>query len=189
MTSYRLLTGETIDLAGLPSEGRQYLEELRSDAAGKGVDYFDLLRRVKGPSAFLLDGGRITPMVAASLLYRVAHDVADRIGIEQGYVLAPDTVLPDDLEEDLGLLSLTEAADLIGITRPATHEAIRKGRLRGRRIGNAWVVRRDDAQEYRRSRDGAARSNPKKSTTEEPAPSARQPARRVAGARAKKAAR
>ena len=151
MTTYTLLSGEPLDLSGLANEERRYLEELVGDA-GNGVDYFDLLRRVKGRDALPLRGGAITPVIVSSVLYRAAHDIADRVGIEQGYLLAPDVKRPTDLGVDDDLLSLTEAARVIGITRPAAHQAVKEERLRGRRVGNAWVIRRRDAEEFKLNR-------------------------------------
>ena len=56
------------------------------------------------------------------------------------------------MKHDAELLSLTETADLIGITRPAAHQALVEERLTGQRVGNAWVVRRPDAEAFRRGR-------------------------------------
>jgi len=151
MKTYTLLSGEILDLSGLGGDENLYLQELTRDA-GSGLDYFDLLRRVKGRDALPLRGGPITPAIAGSMLYRVAHDLADRVGIEQGHLLAPDVERPRNLGVEDDLLSLTEAAALIGITRPATHQALKEERLRGRRVGNAWVIRRVDAKEFRDSR-------------------------------------
>jgi excisionase family DNA binding protein len=152
MNSYDLINGEALKLSGLTDADRDFLQHLSADAAG-GADYFDLLRRVKGPGALPLRGGPITPAVARSVLYRIAHDIADRVGIQQGYLLAP-SVGATGVEPGGDLLSLTEAAELIGISRPATHQALVEGRLRGHRVGNAWIVRRADAEAF-----GASRSN------------------------------
>lgn len=153
METYELLSGEVLSLSGLADAAREFLNELSEDAA-RGVDYFDLLRRVKGPQALPLRGGPITPAIAASALYRVAHDIADRIGIKQGYLLAQDVTRPLDAAADL--LSLTEASELVGITRPATHQALLERRLSGQRVGNAWVVRRADAEAFKRTRSSRA---------------------------------
>ena len=151
METHELVTGETLRLSKLSNEERAFLRRLAKDAKG-GADYFDLLRRVKGPKALPLRGGPITPAIAASVLYRTAHDLADRVGIEQGYLLAPDVARSVEANGTGDLLSLTEAADFIGITRPAAHQALTEKRLRGRRVGNAWVVARADAETFRKSR-------------------------------------
>jgi hypothetical protein len=151
METHKLLTGETLGLSKLTDEERAFLRRLAKDAKG-GADYFDLLRRVKGPKALPLRGGPITPAIAGSVLYRAAHDIADRVGIEQGYLLAPEVARSVDANGAGDLLSLTEAADFIGITRPAAHQALTEGRLRGRRVGNAWVVAKADAETFRKSR-------------------------------------
>jgi hypothetical protein len=155
METHKLLTGETMSLSKLNVEERTFLRRLAKDAKG-GADYFDLLRRVKGPKALPLRGGPITPAIAASVLYRAAHDIADRTGIEEGYLLALDVARSVEANSTGDLLSLTEAADFIGITRPAAHQALTEKRLRGRRVGNAWVVATVDAEAFRRARSTRA---------------------------------
>jgi hypothetical protein len=149
--TYTLLSGEIISLLGLSPADHQYLLKLNSDARGD-VDYFDLLRRVKGPESPLLRDGRITKEVVRSAVYRAAHDIADRAGIEQGYLLAPDVEQPATLGASEKLLSLTEAAEVIGISRPATHQALVEGRLPGQKVGNAWVTTKTDAEAFKRKR-------------------------------------
>lgn len=160
MTNHKLLSGNVVQLEGLTSEEAKFLEELQADAGRKDADYFELLRRVKGPDAVPLRGGRITPEVSRSALYLAAHDIVDRIGIEQGYVLAPDIKV--EVPEDRALLSLTEAAELIGISRPATHQALVEKRLVGWRVGNAWVVDKVDAERFVREKRKRSRSQPRK---------------------------
>jgi hypothetical protein len=151
METHKLLTGETLDLSKLAEKERGFLRRLAREAE-RGADYFELLRRVKGPKAIPLRGGPITPVIAASALYRVAHDIADRVGIEQGYVLAPAVAQSVEAAGPGDFLSLTEAADLIGITRPAAHQALVEKRLPGRRVGKAWVVTRTDAEAFKITR-------------------------------------
>jgi excisionase family DNA binding protein len=151
METHELLAGEKLSLAGLGDEDRAFLRRLAGDAE-RDTEYFTLLRRVKGPGALPLRGGAITPAIATSVLYRVAHDIADRVGIAQGYLLAPDVARSKEAKFGGDLLSLTEAAELIGITRPAAHQALVEQRLRGWRVGNAWVVKRTDAEAYRKAR-------------------------------------
>ncbi len=166
MESHKLLTGETLRFSKLNEEERAFLRRLAKDAKA-GADYFDLLRRVKGSKALPLGGGPITPAIAVSVLYRVAHDIADRTGVEQGYLLAPDVARSVEANGTGDLLSLTEAADFIGITRPAAHQALTEKRLQGRRVGNAWVVARADADAFRQARstraDGAKGGRPARS--------------------------
>ncbi len=171
METHKLLTGEVLSLSGLADSEREFLKRLSRDA-DRGADYFDLLRRVKGPKALPRGGGPITSATATSVLYRVAHDIADRIGINQGYLLAPDIARSVNAEADL--LSLTEAAEMIGITRPATHQALLEGRLSGQRVGNAWIVRRTDAEAFKRARSSRAG---------DPPTSARGDTRRIGGSR------
>ena len=150
MTKHRLISGEILDLSGLEHDERRYLNQLTEDS--KECDYFDLLRKVKGPDALPLRGAPVTPTIIANLVYRVAHDIADRVGIHQGYLLAPGVARSLDVEAGTSLLSLTEAAELIGISRPATHQALVEERLAGQRVGRAWVVKESDAKAFKKAR-------------------------------------
>lgn len=165
--AHQLLTGETLNLSTLNADERDFLAVLTQDAEG-GADYFELLRRVKGPGALPLRGGPITPAIAASVFYRAAHDIVDRVGIDQGYVLAPDVAIDRKSLPAQGheLMSLTEAAEFIGITRPAAHQALVEGRLNGRRVGNAWVVMKVDAERFKQTRTKRTRkkTRPKEKT-------------------------
>lgn len=149
---HQLLAGEVLDLPEMAASESEYLRKLAEDAS-RGDDYFALLWRVKGRGALPVGNGPITPTIAGSALFRVAHDIVDRVGIKQGYLLDPHVQRPTDLGVNDDLLSLTETAELIGITRPATHEALGKGRLKGRRVGNAWVIRRADAEAFKNARE------------------------------------
>lgn len=152
-SKHTLLTGETLDLSALDPAEVNYFARLQRDAQQADADYFDLLRQVKGPEALPRRGGVITPAIARSALYRAAHDIADRVGVQQGHVLAPN-VDTTGLAQNGHLLSMTEAAEHIGITRPAVHQALREGRLKGQQVGNAWIVHKADADAFRREREG-----------------------------------
>ncbi|MEW6363223.1 MAG: hypothetical protein AB1714_01140 [Acidobacteriota bacterium] len=152
MDSYTLLSGEIVDLRSLSPEGRRFLSRLKATARKKGEeDYFDLLRAVKGPGAFPLRGGPITPEVAVSPLYRVAHDIVDRVGIEQGYLLPPGAAV--DMPRTGEWISMTQAAELIGVSRTAVHQALLEKRLEGLRVGNAWTIERRRAIAYKERRE------------------------------------
>jgi excisionase family DNA binding protein len=164
MAEHKLLDGEVVETSGFSEAEHRFLKKL-ADEGRRGAEYFDLLRRVKGQGALPLRGGRLTPQIATSAFYRVAHDIADRVGIEQGYLLAPDVERPVGTRVERDLLSLTEAAELIGISRPAAHQALVEGRLKGQRVGNAWVVRRADATAFKETRDGRGGGSPMEATS------------------------
>jgi excisionase family DNA binding protein len=50
--------------------------------------------------------------------------------------------------EKTDLLSLTEVAEMLKITRPSVFEAITSGRLPATKIGSQWVVSRGDLESY-----------------------------------------
>jgi len=52
---------------------------------------------------------------------------------------------PDGMERDKhipDLISITEAAEMLDISRQAVHQMIQKGQLVGAQIGTTWVFRR-----------------------------------------------
>jgi len=60
------------------------------------------------------------------------------------------------------MISVAQAADLIGISRAAVYKAIERGALRTRRIGNVTIVDRKSAAEYRERRSAGEESTPAK---------------------------
>jgi excisionase family DNA binding protein len=175
--AYRLLDGRTIDLRGLTVRERAFLADLQK--MGKAdISYFEIERVAVGPGSPALGGrNRVDTRIAETPLYLAAEDIATRAGIEQGLVLAPEheakrAVAPSDGS----MISVTQAAELIGVSRTAVYKAIEKGTLRATRIGNVTVVDRAFALAYREHRSaengsGArAASAPKKgSSIEHPA--------------------
>ncbi|MFQ5745179.1 MAG: helix-turn-helix domain-containing protein [Acidobacteriota bacterium] len=79
----------------------------------------------------------MTREIHESPLYRVAEDIVDRVGIEQG-VIAPG---PEDrLELTDEIMGTAEAAERLGISRSAVVKAAQAGRLKGKKIGNTWAL-------------------------------------------------
>lgn len=149
---HTLLDGRTIELGELPEGDRAYLDELARDA-GAGAPYFELLHRVKGPRAHTTraTGGMVTAEVLASALYLVAQDIADRAGISQGKLAPPRNAQPAEL------LSVPEAANVLGVSRQAVNDAIARGRLHASKVGGTYVVRLQDLRAYEQGRDPRGR--------------------------------
>jgi excisionase family DNA binding protein len=147
MTSptYRLLDGGMVAVDNLPREDLAFLLDLQRRAM-EGEDYFDLERAVCGPGAYPLKGSpRVTREVHRTPLFRVAEDIAYRVGIEQGF-LAPNE--EDDLVPTEGIMSVSEAAEELGITRSAVVKAARVGRIKGKKIGRTWALLRRSVESY-----------------------------------------
>lgn len=158
MRSHRLLDGRRIDLAEVNAREQAFLTDLQR-MARRGVSYFEVYRAAVGPGSPALQGrNRIDRRIVESPLYLVARDIATRVGITQGLVLAPEhenerATAP----ADASMISVAQAADLIGITRAAIYKAIEKGALEAIRIGNVTVVKRASAHAYRERRDSVDR--------------------------------
>lgn len=143
---YRLLDGEEVDLGPLPKGDLTFLLDLQRRAM-EDEDYFDLERAVCGPGAYPLKGvPRVTSAVHRTRLFRVSEDIAYRAGIRQG-VIAPNKA--DELVPTEGIMSVSEAAEELGITRSAVIKAAQVGRLRGKKIGNAWAILKRAVKGYR----------------------------------------
>lgn len=139
------MQGEVIPLDDFSKDDLAFLVELQQRAR-EGEDYFSLDRDVRGPDAYPLKGrGRVTEDVQRSPLFRVAGDIVDRAGIEQG-VLAPGEGDKVDLTTDV--LSAREAAEHLNITKSAVIKALHSGRLVGTKVGNTWAVLRRSVESY-----------------------------------------
>ncbi len=143
--NYELLNGETLDLSPLPKQDVEFLLDLMQRAMND-EDYFDLERRVCGQGAYTLKGSvRVTREVHDTPLFRAAEDIVDRAGIRQG-ALAPD---PGDERVPIeDIVSVTEAAEALRITRSAVIKAAQAGRIKGKKIGQTWALLRRSVDSY-----------------------------------------
>jgi hypothetical protein len=103
------------------------LEKMKKQA----VSYFEIYRTALGSGSPALAGrARVDKRVTGSDLYQVARDIATRAGIEQGLILAPQHEGERaNASADASMISVTQAAELIGITRAAVYKAVQKGAL------------------------------------------------------------
>jgi len=142
---YQLLNGETLDLSRLPKADMEFLIDLMQRAMND-EDYFDLDRHVCGQGAYPLKGsGRVTREIHDAPLFRAAEDIVDRVGIRQG-ALAPDP--GDERVPTEEIVSVTEAAAALGITRSAVIKAAQAGRIKGKKIGHTWALLRRSVESY-----------------------------------------
>lgn len=148
-----LVDGRAIELHELDARQRAFLADLEK-MRRQGVSYFEIYRAALGPGSPALQGRtRVDRKLAASPIYLAAQDIATRAGIEQGLILAPEHE-PERAKAptDASMISVAQAAALIGITRAAVYKAIEKGALAALHIGNVTVVKRDAAITYKDGR-------------------------------------
>jgi hypothetical protein len=148
-----LLDGRTVELGALDVRQRAFLADLEK-MQRQGVSYFEIYRTALGPGSLALQGrSRVDRKLAESSLYLAAQDIATRAGISQGLILAPDHERERaKAPVDSSMISVTQAAALIGITRAAVYKAIEKQALLALHIGNVTVVNREAALAYRDGR-------------------------------------
>lgn len=146
---HTLLNGQIVDLSRLSRPDIQFLLDLMRRAL-EDEDYFVLERCVCGPGAYPLKGSpRVTREIHGRPLFRVAEDIVDRAGIRQG-VLAPDP--GDERAPTEEIVSVTDAAKALGITRSAVVKAAHAGRIKGKKIGHTWALLRGSVNGYRVAR-------------------------------------
>lgn len=140
----------------LDARQRAFLADLEK-MRRQGVSYFEIYRAALGPGSPALQGrARVDRKLAGSPLYLAAQDIATRAGIEQGLILAPEHERARrGAPTDGSMISVTQAASLIGITRAAVYKAIERGALRAVRIGNVTIVDREAAVAYKHRRAGS----------------------------------
>jgi hypothetical protein len=149
-----LVDGRSLDLGALDARQRAFLADL-DKMARQGVSYFEIYRTALGPGSPALQGrGRVDRRLAESPLYLAAHDIATRAGIDQGLILAPRYERErSKAPTDGSMISVTQAAALIGITRAAVYKAIERRALAALHIGNVTVVDRKAALAYKGGRE------------------------------------
>lgn len=147
--SYTLLRGDTVSLAGLSQQELKFLKDLLR-LARNDVDYFEICAKACGPGSLALRGySGLTRAIAQTPLYQAASDLAIRAGIHQHLVLAPEHEhLRSQAPTDGSTLSVTQAADLLLMSRAAVHKAIKAGKIRFLRVGNVILVDRQSVLDY-----------------------------------------
>jgi hypothetical protein len=87
MQSYVTLAGVVLDLAAISDDERGYLDRCVA-AVRDGMDWTQFTLMVEGAESPLVQaaGGRVTQTVWDNPVFQVAYDLADRLGIAQGYL-------------------------------------------------------------------------------------------------------
>lgn len=143
--AYMTLTGEKIDLSGLTAEEKVFLGRTVK-AYERGEAYPNFVNRVNAPGSTALGGGQwVTKKVARSRLYRVCQDLADRLGIAQGFLAVGKNSSTEragfvDAAKEPDIVSCEDAAKRIGVTAEAIRKAIREKRLSARQVGRTYLL-------------------------------------------------
>jgi len=154
MKKHKTVGGKTLDLTGLTPAEHKFLRLLKL-MAKSGANYFDIARTAVGAGSPAL-GGRFSldRRTAETPLYLAAEDIATRAGIEQGLILAPEhESRRKEFPTDGSHISVTQAAEHIGISRAAVYKAIQVKKLKALHIGNVTVVDKQSAIEYKKDRE------------------------------------
>jgi excisionase family DNA binding protein len=151
--TYTLLSGEAVSLGEVEAYGLDFLKNLQR-MAKSGISFFEIERVAIGAGSPALQGwSRVTPEIVGSPLYRAAMDIATRAGIAEGLILAPEHEdKRKDIPADRSMMSVTQAANTLGISRAAVHKAIQQKRLAAQRFGNVVLVSREAVSRFQRER-------------------------------------
>jgi excisionase family DNA binding protein len=150
---YVTLTGEKIDLSSLTAEEKVLLGRVVK-AYETGEAYPNFVNRVNAPGSPALGGGQwVTAKVARSPLYRVCQDLADRLGIAQGFLALGKNSSTErtgfvETASEPDFVSSEEAAHRIGVTAEAIRKAIREKRLPARQVGRTYLLERKAVDAY-----------------------------------------
>jgi excisionase family DNA binding protein len=152
LKAYITLAGEKIDLSHLTPEARTFLGHVVK-AYEESEAYPNFVNKINSPGSPALGKGRwITEKVAASHLYRVCQDLADRLGIAQGFLaLGEQSSLRDagfTERREPDYVSSEEAAQLLGVTAEAIRKAIREKRIPARQVGRTYLIERRAVEGY-----------------------------------------
>ena len=159
--AYVTLTGERIALAGLTAEQKVFLGRVVK-AYEAGEAYPNFVNRVNTPGSPALQGGQwVTKGVAASPVYCVCQDLADRLGIAQGFLaLGKNSSVKDAgfvARGQRDFVSCEDAAREIRVTPEAIRKAIRQQRLPARQVGRTYLLDRESVKAYAIRRKRAVR--------------------------------
>ena len=167
MKRHRLLSGETLRWEDIEAREVAFVQNLQQMATS-GVGFFEIERAAIGPGSPVLQGAsRVTREIVNSPFYRVAADIATRAGIAEGLILAPEHEHRRiQIPVDRSLMSVTQVATTLGISRAAVHKAIHQKRLAAQRFGNVVLVGREAVVRYKQGRaeSGRKRSQDKTQT-------------------------
>ncbi len=160
MKRHKLRSGETVSLEDLEARDIAFLKNLQR-MAKDGISFFELERVAIGPGSPALQGwSRVTWEIVSAPLYRVAADIATRAGIAEGLILAPEHEdKRNRAPADRSLMSVTQAANTLGISRAAVHKAVQQKRLAAQRYGNVIVVSRAAVLQYKQDRREGGRKS------------------------------
>jgi excisionase family DNA binding protein len=166
MKRHKLLSGETIGLEDIEARDVAFLRNLQRMATS-GISFFEVERVAIGPGSPALQGwSRVTREIVSSPLYRVAADIATRAGIAEGLILASEHEdKRSQIPADRSLMSVTQAANTLGISRAAVHKALQQNRLGAERYGNVVLVSRAAVLRYKQERREGARKPPNSQST------------------------
>ncbi len=153
MKRYKLLSGDTVRLEDADARELAFLKNLQR-MAKSGISFFEIERMAIGSGSPALQGwSRVTREIVSSPLYRVAADIVTRAGIAEGLILAPEHEdKRKEIPADRSLMSVTQAATALGLSRTAVHKAIQQKRLAAQWYGNIVLVNRETVLRYKRER-------------------------------------
>jgi len=154
--SYMTLEESKVSLDKLTAGEREFLGEL-TQRQKNGVSYLDFENIYMDPaSPVFAHSKRLGKPASETPLFQICSDMAERLGIQQGFLVREEVVRRDAAQADERKeLTTGEVAKLAHCTDEAVRKAIRTGRLRARRVGHFSLIAESDALAFVRTRESA----------------------------------
>ena len=145
MTKHSIYIGTNGEEA--TSHGAEYVQDGMNpaDALSKFVNDADTMREVRGDHPELTSIAAFDDEISAAVYPLDDGSWELHVYTNDGNDIAI-TIPPTEF------VSLTDAADMLDVTRQAVHKLLQAGKLDGRKVGNTWSVCRASVEGYKERR-------------------------------------
>lgn len=153
MERYTTLAGETVEYRRPEPALAAFLARVVDAAHDPGVTESAMIDLLYGPENPLLDTsiipgrGVVTKAAFEHPVYRVLQDLLGRKRVQVGTL---DLAASDARHT----VSVTEAAERLGVHPSAVRQALQTGRLAGRKVGGTWLTTEEALASFRVVRRG-----------------------------------
>lgn len=158
MRRYKMLSGDVIEYEAPAKEVDDYLAQIKVAANNPDIspgELVDLMYSEDNPllkTGIIPGRGVVTREVSNHPVYHVMLDLLEQKRIQAG-------VLDREAAESQYTMTVSEAADRLGVSKSAVRQAIQKNKLAGRKVGRRWKLYPESVDAYEVSNRGP---NPKR---------------------------
>lgn len=159
MQTYTLLSGEVLEYENPPSEVSDYLSKVKMAAHDPDISTGELIDLIYSADNPLLETGIIpgrgvvTRDVQHHPVYQIMLDLLQQKRITEGE-------LDRKAAESAHTMTVSEAAEKLGVSTSAVRQAIYNDRLAARKVDGQWRIYPDAVEAYQVSNRGPSPSRP-----------------------------